>query len=83
MHLPGLAASEGTEGLGEGCSPVSAGVGLGGLWLDGSPGAGAVTLLGFLRRLGSRCQAGSDGGRGKTWFLSASEGGLSGAFLVS
>lgn len=47
--LPRLsdAVSEGTQDLGEGCSLMSAGIGLGGLWLDSFPWAGAVTLAGI------------------------------------
>lgn len=54
------------------------------LCLAGCPGAGAITQAGISPEAGKEL-AGQiwDGGKGKAWFLSLSEGGLSGAFLVS
>lgn len=44
---------------------MSAGAGLGRLWLDGSQGQKLSPQLGSLQRLGSSCQAGSGMGEGK------------------
>jgi len=63
---------------------MSTSLGLGRLWLDGFPGAGAVTQgWGFSRGWEVAARRDPGWGKGKTSFFSVSEGGLSGAFLVS
>lgn len=63
---------------------MSAGIGLGRLWLDGSPrDRSCHPDWDFSRGWEIAARQDLGWGKGKTEFLSVSEGGLSGAFLVS